>query len=151
MIVEGRLADSPGCSVVDVAAKMVDYGCVQALNLDGGTSAIMYYKGEYVTRRSDTASPGGRTLPSAWVYKEARFAGATDQTATKDASAVCSTSFCCKIFFASSFILSSQYRINWRRGFSQRFCSGKRQFFAGILCVCQENWAHFRRKRSAEG
>ena len=69
VIVEGRLADSPGCSVVDVAAKMVDYGCVQALNLDGGTSAIMYYKGEYVTRCSNTALPGGRTLPSAWVYK----------------------------------------------------------------------------------
>ena len=69
VIVEGRLADSPGCSVVDVAAKMVDYGCVQALNLDGGTSAIMYYKGEYITRCSNTALPGGRTLPSAWVYK----------------------------------------------------------------------------------
>ena len=39
-----------------------------------------------------------------------------------------------------------QYRINWRRGFSQRTFVGKRQFFAGILCVCQENWAHFRRK-----
>lgn len=69
VIVEGRLADSPGCSVVDVAAKMVDYGCVQALNLDGGTSAIMYYKGEYITRCSNTALPGGRTLPSAWVYQ----------------------------------------------------------------------------------
>lgn len=69
VIVEGRLADSPGCSVVDVAAKMADYGCVQAMNLDGGTSAIMYYKGEYITRCSNTALPGGRTLPSAWVYK----------------------------------------------------------------------------------
>ena len=41
-----------------------------------------------------------------------------------------------------------RFHINWRRGFSQRFCVGKRQFFAGILCVCQENWAHFRWKRS---
>lgn len=69
VIVEGRLVDSPGCSVVDVAAKMADYGCVQALNLDGGTSAIMYYKGEYITRCSNTALPGGRTMPSSWVYK----------------------------------------------------------------------------------
>lgn len=64
VIVEGRLADSPGCSVVDVAAKMVDYGCVQALNLDGGTSAIMYYKGrvyhpllQYRTARADVPCP----------------------------------------------------------------------------------------------
>ena len=71
VIVEGRLADSPGCSVVDVAAKMVDYGCVQALNLDGGTSAILYYDGEYVTRCSNTSCPYGRTLPNAFVYRRA--------------------------------------------------------------------------------
>lgn len=71
VVVEGRLLDSPGCSVVDIADKMEEYGCVQALNLDGGTSAIMYYKGEYVTRCSNTALPAGRTLPSAWVYKKA--------------------------------------------------------------------------------
>ena len=69
VVVEGRLLDSPGCSVVDIADKMEEYGCVQALNLDGGTSAIMYYKGEYITRCSNTALPGGRTLPSAWVYR----------------------------------------------------------------------------------
>ena len=39
--------------------------------------------------------------------------------------------------------------MNWRRGFSQRFFVGKRQFFAGILCVCQEKITNFRRKRSA--
>ena len=39
--------------------------------------------------------------------------------------------------------------MNWRRGFSRRFCVEKRQFFAGILCVCQEKITYFRRKRSA--
>ena len=68
-VLEGRLTDSPGDSVVDIAYVLQDYGCVQALNLDGGTSAIMYYDGEYVTRCSNTALPGGRTLPTAWVYK----------------------------------------------------------------------------------
>lgn len=68
VVVEGRFLDSPGCSVVKVAELMQDYGCVQALNLDGGTSAIMYYNGEYITRCSNTDLPGGRTLPSAWVY-----------------------------------------------------------------------------------
>ena len=68
VIVEGRLSDSIGCSVEDVAEVMKQYGCVQAMNLDGGTSAIMYYQGEYVTRCSNTGLPEGRTLPSAWVY-----------------------------------------------------------------------------------
>ena len=71
VVVEGRLLDSPGCGVEDIADKLEEYGCVQALNLDGGTSAIMYYKGEYITRCSNTALPGGRTLPSAWVYERA--------------------------------------------------------------------------------
>ena len=61
VVVEGRLSDSLGCGVEDIAEKMLEYGCVQALNLDGGTSAIMYYEGEYITRCSNTALPGGRT------------------------------------------------------------------------------------------
>ncbi len=69
VIAEGRYTDSPGCSVEEIAVTMQKYGCVQALNLDGGTSAIMYYKGEYVTRCSNPDLPGGRTLPSAWVYR----------------------------------------------------------------------------------
>ncbi len=68
IVVEGRLTDSLGCSVDYVAEKMLQYGCVQAINLDGGTSAIMYYDGEYVTRCSNTALPSGRSLPNAWVY-----------------------------------------------------------------------------------
>ena len=46
-------------------------------------------------------------------------------------------------------VFQGQYRINWRRGFRLRFCVGKRQFFAGILCVCQEKLTNFQRKRSA--
>lgn len=67
VVMEGRFADAPGCGVEDIAKEMKRYDCVQAMNLDGGTSAIMYYDGQYVTRCSNTALPGGRTLPSAWV------------------------------------------------------------------------------------
>ena len=69
VVVEGRFTDSPGCSVVEIAELMLQYGCVQALNLDGGTSAMMYYDGEYVNRCSNTNLPGGRTVPTAWVYR----------------------------------------------------------------------------------
>ena len=69
VVIEGRFTDSIGCSVVDVAELMREYGCAQALNLDGGTSSMMYYKGEYITRCSNTALPSGRTVPTAWVYQ----------------------------------------------------------------------------------
>ena len=69
VIIEGRFADSIGCSVVDIAELLREYDCAQALNLDGGTSSIMYYKGEYITRCSNPDLPSGRTVPTAWVYE----------------------------------------------------------------------------------
>lgn len=68
VVVEGRFTDSPGCSVVAVAEKMQQYGCVQAMNLDGGTSSIMYYDGQYITRCCNTSLPSGRPMPTAWIY-----------------------------------------------------------------------------------
>ena len=69
VVMEGRLADSPGCGVVEIAELMKQYGCVQAINLDGGTSSMMYYKGQYITRCSNTALPSGRQVPTAWIYR----------------------------------------------------------------------------------
>ena len=68
VVIEGRLTDSMGCGIAPIAEKLLEYGCVQAMNLDGGTSAILYYKGQYITRCSNTAVPEGRKLPTAWVY-----------------------------------------------------------------------------------
>ena len=68
LVMEGRLTDSVGCGVEECAEILQKYGCVQAMNLDGGTSAIMYYKGECVTRCSNPDLSDGRQLPSAWVY-----------------------------------------------------------------------------------
>ena len=69
LVVEGRLLDSIGISVADCAPILLDHNCMQALNLDGGTSAIMWYDGEYITRCSNTACPEGRPLPNAFVYE----------------------------------------------------------------------------------
>lgn len=69
LVIEGRLpTTSLGASVVTCAEILSDYGCVQAMNMDGGTSAILWYDGEYVTQCSNTALPAGRLLPNAWVY-----------------------------------------------------------------------------------
>ncbi|MDD3165736.1 MAG: phosphodiester glycosidase family protein [Oscillospiraceae bacterium] len=68
LMTEGRLATSLGSTVMDCADILEKHNCMQALNMDGGTSAVMYYDGAYITRCSNTALPEGRYLPDAWVY-----------------------------------------------------------------------------------
>lgn len=68
LLVEGRLTTSVGISVPDCAAIMAKHDCMQAMNLDGGTSAMIWYKGKYIMRSSNTALTAGRTLPNAFVY-----------------------------------------------------------------------------------
>ena len=65
---EGRFIDSLGCSVAECADIMLQHEALTAMNLDGGTSAILWYEGEPVIRCSNTAIPQGRNLPNAWVY-----------------------------------------------------------------------------------
>ena len=54
----------------DCAAIMTKHDCMQAMNLDGGTSAMMWYDGEYVIRGSNpnTRYTGSRPVPNAFVY-----------------------------------------------------------------------------------
>ncbi len=68
LVIEGRLIDSLGTDVAECSRIMARYGAYQAMNMDGGTSAMMWYDGEYITRCSNTALPEGRYLPNAWVY-----------------------------------------------------------------------------------
>ena len=69
LVIEGRLVGtSLGCGVVECAEILESYGCAQAMNLDGGTSAMMWYEGETITLCSNTALPNGRGLPAAWIY-----------------------------------------------------------------------------------
>lgn len=69
LVVEGRLPTvSIGVSVVTCAERLFAYGCAQAMNLDGGSSSIMYYNGRSITLCSNSALRDGRTLPNAWIY-----------------------------------------------------------------------------------
>ncbi len=75
LVVEGRIPSvSLGVSVYTCAERLYEYDCAQAMNLDGGSSSIMYYNGRSITICSNTALANGRTLPNAWVY----FPGASD-------------------------------------------------------------------------
>lgn len=68
LVIEGRLVTSMGTDAMECTNIMARHDCAQAMNLDGGTSAIMWYDGEYVTRCSNTSLDAGRYLPNAWVY-----------------------------------------------------------------------------------
>lgn len=70
LIIEGRLPlRSMGTNVLVCADILKLHGCMQAMNLDGGTSAIMWYDGETITACSNQALPDGRPLPTAFVYE----------------------------------------------------------------------------------
>ncbi len=66
--VEGRYADSPGCSVTLLGPLMQQYGGVTAMSTDGGTTAMVWYRGKPIIRCSNPRTPYGRYLPNAWVY-----------------------------------------------------------------------------------
>ena len=65
--IEGRYAGSIGCNAEFCADILERYGAYQAMNLDGGTSAMVWYRGEPILRCSDQNLPEGRKLPNAWV------------------------------------------------------------------------------------
>lgn len=59
MVVDGRDEGySRGVTLSELAQIMADEGCKEAYNLDGGKSAAMVYKGEYVNQPAD----GGRSI-----------------------------------------------------------------------------------------
>lgn len=72
LVIEGRYPDEGirGTSVNTCSDILLAYGCRNALNMDGGSSAILWYDGEYVTQSSSSflRYTGGRPLPNAWVY-----------------------------------------------------------------------------------
>ena len=69
LAIEGRLTTSLGTGVAECARILERHDCMQAMNLDGGTSAILWYDGEYIIRCCNQSIPQGRLLPNAFVYE----------------------------------------------------------------------------------
>lgn len=68
LVIEGRqITRSIGTDVETCANILMRHDAYTAMNLDGGTSAVMWYDGEYVTQCSNTRIKS-RLLPNAWVY-----------------------------------------------------------------------------------
>lgn len=67
LIIDGRQpGHSFGCTIADCNEILLRYKCYQAMNLDGGSSAVMYYNGNFITK-SSSVSGRGRYNPDAFI------------------------------------------------------------------------------------
>ncbi len=67
LVIDGRQASSLGASYADLITEMLEYGAVNAINLDGGSSSLMYYRGQYLN--SGVALTGSRDMPTAFIVR----------------------------------------------------------------------------------
>lgn len=67
LVVDGRQSSSLGASYSDITQIMLDFGAVNAANLDGGSSSVMYYEGELLNSCSSLYGP--REMPTCIVVR----------------------------------------------------------------------------------
>lgn len=67
LMLEGRQISSLGASMDTTADIMLEYGAVNAANLDGGASTVMYYEDELLTNCSSLY--GSRAVPTAILVR----------------------------------------------------------------------------------
>lgn len=65
LVIDGRQATSLGATYADEAELMLEFGAVNACNLDGGSSSLMWYEGEYINNCASVI--GIRDIPTSFV------------------------------------------------------------------------------------
>lgn len=65
LVIDGRQVISLGATYLDEAEIMLDYGAVNAVNMDGGSSSMMWYNDGYVNNCASVI--GIRAIPTAFV------------------------------------------------------------------------------------
>lgn len=68
LVVDGRQAHSLGATYAEMADVMLSYGAVNAFNLDGGSSTVLWHNGGWVN--SSASVVGVRPVPTAFLVKE---------------------------------------------------------------------------------
>ena len=68
LVVDGRQAYSLGATFADLADIMLEYGAVNACNLDGGSSSMMWFEDGYVNHSASLI--GIRPLPTAFLVQK---------------------------------------------------------------------------------
>lgn len=67
LVVDGRQVDSLGATFDDLANIMLDYGAVNAANLDGGSSTLMIYNDEILNVCASISGP--REIPTSFLIR----------------------------------------------------------------------------------
>lgn len=65
LVIDGRQLTSLGATYGDLAEIMIGYGAVNACNLDGGSSTLMWYEGEYINNCASVI--GIRPVPTTFL------------------------------------------------------------------------------------
>lgn len=68
LVIDGRQASSLGASMNDLINVMLEYGAVNAANLDGGSSSVLYWGKEILTVNSSLI--GLRQMPSTFLIEQ---------------------------------------------------------------------------------
>ena len=67
LVIDGRQASSLGATYSDMISVLLEYGAVNACNLDGGSSSMLWYNGDYLNK--GVILTGSRKLPTAFIVK----------------------------------------------------------------------------------
>ena len=67
LVIDGRQASSLGATYSDLISVMLEYKAINAINMDGGSSSLMYYHGDYLN--SGVVLTGSRTMPTAFIVR----------------------------------------------------------------------------------
>lgn len=67
LVIEGRQTSSIGASYMDLIEIMLEFGAVNAANLDGGMSSSMAYEGEEII--NNCSIKGSRDMPTAFIVE----------------------------------------------------------------------------------
>lgn len=70
LVIDGRTINSFGATLKDVQNLLLDYGAVNASNLDGGSSTTMYLNGKVINKPSDKL--GERAVPTAFLVSDVK-------------------------------------------------------------------------------
>ena len=83
LCIEGRRSSSMGATMADLIDIMVQYGAVNAFNLDGGMSSSMYYNGEEIVDNANIRQD--RAIPTAWVVLPQGSSTASSEVTNEEA------------------------------------------------------------------